>query len=71
MILLVGFTGASILAIFIFIVIGKTTKPVSKISEVLELVAAGNLGAAVTKTAATAKRVLKESTLQTNHQKTK
>lgn len=49
MILLVGFTGASILAIFIFIVIGKTTKPVSKISEVLELVAAGNLGAAVTK----------------------
>ncbi len=46
MILLVGFIGASILAVFIYFVIEKTTKPVSTISDVVALVANGNLKAA-------------------------
>lgn len=48
-ILFVGFTGASVLAIFIFFVIQRTTKPVSSISDVLAFVANGNLRAAVEK----------------------
>lgn len=48
-ILFVGVTGASILAIFIFFVIQRTTKPVSSISDVLSYVATGNLRAAVEK----------------------
>ena len=49
MILLVGFCGASILAVFIYFVIEKTTKPVSTISDVVVLVANGNLKAAAAK----------------------